>query len=140
MTATETGAEAQAPGALFSGSMSAGQRLRAILGGSSGNLVEWYDVYVYTVFATYFEGQFFEESEKNSTVYVYAIFAITFVRRFRSCARESKRATGRTMNRGRSCSKRPERPCTHPEDAWRPWNNCRERWRPSTTCVQSFAR
>jgi MHS family alpha-ketoglutarate permease-like MFS transporter len=49
--------------------------------GSSGNLVEWYDVYVYTVFATYFEKQFFDESEKNSTVYVYAIFAITFVMR-----------------------------------------------------------
>ena len=49
--------------------------------GSSGNLVEWYDVYVYTVFATYFEGQFFDASEKNSTVYVYAIFAITFVMR-----------------------------------------------------------
>lgn len=51
------------------------------LRGSSGNLVEWYDVYVYTVFATYFEGQFFAESEKNSTVFVYAIFAITFVMR-----------------------------------------------------------
>jgi MHS family alpha-ketoglutarate permease-like MFS transporter len=60
------------------------QTRRAIwntLRGSSGNLVEWYDVYVYTVFATYFEGQFFAESEKNSTVYVYAIFAITFVMR-----------------------------------------------------------
>ncbi|EID18186.1 arabinose efflux permease family protein [Mycolicibacterium phlei RIVM601174] len=49
--------------------------------GSSGNLVEWYDVYIYTVFAPYFESQFFDESEKNSTVYVYAIFAITFVMR-----------------------------------------------------------
>jgi len=49
--------------------------------GSSGNLVEWYDVYIYTVFASYFEGQFFDESEKNSTVYVYAIFAITFLMR-----------------------------------------------------------
>jgi MFS transporter, MHS family, alpha-ketoglutarate permease len=49
--------------------------------GSLGNLVEWYDVYVYTVFAPYFEGQFFAESQKNSTVYVYAIFAITFVMR-----------------------------------------------------------
>ena len=31
---------------------------RAVLNtvkGSAGNLVEWYDVYVYTVFATYFE-------------------------------------------------------------------------------------
>ncbi|MGV9798260.1 MFS transporter [Mycobacterium sp. NPDC003449] len=49
--------------------------------GSSGNLVEWYDVYVYTVFATYFEKQFFAESDQNSTVYVYAIFAVTFITR-----------------------------------------------------------
>ncbi|ANI38090.1 MFS transporter [Mycolicibacterium vaccae] len=63
---------------------SAAETRRAIwntLRGSSGNLVEWYDVYVYTVFASYFEGQFFDETEKNSTVYVYAIFAITFVMR-----------------------------------------------------------
>lgn len=49
--------------------------------GSSGNLVEWYDVYVYTVFATYFEKQFFDEADQNSTVYVYAIFAVTFITR-----------------------------------------------------------
>ncbi|OBG80482.1 alpha-ketoglutarate transporter [Mycobacterium sp. NS-7484] len=49
--------------------------------GSSGNLVEWYDVYVYTVFATYFEAQFFDPADKNATVYVYAIFAITFLTR-----------------------------------------------------------
>ncbi|MGU3499901.1 MFS transporter [Mycobacterium sp. C31M] len=60
------------------------QTRRAIwntLRGSSGNLVEWYDVYIYTVFAAYFEGQFFDESEKNSTIYVYAIFAVTFLMR-----------------------------------------------------------
>lgn len=49
--------------------------------GSSGNLVEWYDVYVYTVFATYFEHQFFDANDKNSTVYIYAIFAVTFITR-----------------------------------------------------------
>lgn len=49
--------------------------------GSSGNLVEWYDVYVYTVFAMYFEKQFFDDSDQNSTVYVYAIFAVTFITR-----------------------------------------------------------
>lgn len=49
--------------------------------GSSGNLVEWYDVYVYTVFATYFENQFFDKADQNSTIYVYAIFAVTFVTR-----------------------------------------------------------
>jgi len=49
--------------------------------GSAGNLVEWYDVYVYTVFAAYFEAQFFDKSDKNSTLYVYGIFAVTFVMR-----------------------------------------------------------
>ncbi|OAN39426.1 MFS transporter [Mycolicibacterium iranicum] len=51
------------------------------LRGSSGNLVEWYDVYVYTVFASYFESQFFDSADKNSTLYVYAIFAVTFLMR-----------------------------------------------------------
>jgi len=57
---------------------------RAILNtlrGSSGNLVEWYDVYIYTVFATYFENHFFDEQDENSTVYIYAIFAVTFLMR-----------------------------------------------------------
>ena len=49
--------------------------------GSAGNLVEWYDVYVYTVFASYFEAQFFDKEDTNSTVYIYAIFAVTFVMR-----------------------------------------------------------
>jgi MHS family alpha-ketoglutarate permease-like MFS transporter len=57
---------------------------RAVLNtvrGSAGNLVEWYDVYVYTVFAMYFEAQFFDPSDKNSTVYIYGIFAVTFIMR-----------------------------------------------------------
>ncbi len=49
--------------------------------GSAGNLVEWYDVYVYTVFASYFESQFFDKADQNSTIYVYAIFAVTFLTR-----------------------------------------------------------
>ena len=47
---------------------------RAILNtikGSAGNLVEWYDVYIYTVFALYFEAQFFDSADKNSTIYIY---------------------------------------------------------------------
>ncbi|WP_069167617.1 MFS transporter [Nocardia altamirensis] len=57
---------------------------RAILNtlkGSSGNLVEWYDVYIYTVFATYFQNQFFAKDDENSSIYVYAIFAVTFLMR-----------------------------------------------------------
>lgn len=51
------------------------------LKGSAGNLVEWYDVYVYSVFAFYFESQFFAADEKNSTIYIWAIFAVTFLMR-----------------------------------------------------------
>jgi MHS family alpha-ketoglutarate permease-like MFS transporter len=57
---------------------------RAILNtikGAAGNLVEWYDVYIYTVFAAYFENQFFDSADKNSTIYIYGIFAVTFVMR-----------------------------------------------------------
>ena len=63
---------------------SAADTRRAILNtlkGSSGNLVEWYDVYIYTVFVSYFETQFFAPEETNSTIYVYAIFAVTFLMR-----------------------------------------------------------
>lgn len=57
---------------------------RAILNtikGSLGNLVEWYDVYTYTVFVTYFEHQFFNADDQNSTIYAYAVFAVTFLMR-----------------------------------------------------------
>ncbi|MBO0680928.1 MFS transporter [Mycolicibacterium sp. S2-37] len=73
-----------APSAPIPAPSTPAQTRRAIwntIRGSSGNLVEWYDVYIYTVFAPYFEAQFFDESEKNSTVYVYAIFAVTFIMR-----------------------------------------------------------
>ncbi len=51
------------------------------LKGSAGNLVEWYDVYVYSVFAKYFESQFFSADDKNSTMYIWGIFAATFLMR-----------------------------------------------------------
>ena len=36
-------------------------RLRSIISGSIGNLVEWYDWYAYSVFALYFAPVFFSE-------------------------------------------------------------------------------
>ncbi|MCE0539547.1 MFS transporter [Kineosporia rhizophila] len=57
---------------------------RAVLNtirGSLGNLVEWYDVYVYTVFASYFEDKFFAGDEPNAGIYTMAIFAVTFLMR-----------------------------------------------------------
>lgn len=35
------------------------QRIKAIVGGSIGNLVEWYDWYAYAAFAIYFPIHFF---------------------------------------------------------------------------------
>ncbi|HLU18532.1 MAG TPA: MFS transporter [Pusillimonas sp.] len=51
------------------------------LKGSAGNLVEWYDVYVYSVFAASFEHHFFSPDDKNADVYIWAIFALTFLMR-----------------------------------------------------------
>lgn len=61
-----------------------GATRRAVLNtlkGSSGNLVEWYDVFVYTAFAAYFTPVFFGGSEPNAGIYTTAIFAVTFVMR-----------------------------------------------------------
>ena len=74
---TASTAELPAP----SGSAATRRAIWNTIRGSLGNLVEWYDVYIYTVFASYFEKQFFDEADENSTVYIYAIFAITFVMR-----------------------------------------------------------
>ena len=41
-------------------------RLRSIVGGSVGNLVEWYDWYVYSAFSLYFAKSFFPPA--NQTV------------------------------------------------------------------------
>lgn len=49
--------------------------------GSSGNLVEWYDVYVYSVFAASFEHHFFSPDDQNADIYIWAIFALTFLMR-----------------------------------------------------------
>ena len=62
---------------------SAAQTRRAVwntIRGSMGNLVEWYDVYIYR-FRHLFRGQFFRQGGSRSTIYVYAIFAVTFLTR-----------------------------------------------------------
>lgn len=58
------------------------QRLRAIFGGSVGNLIEWYDWYTYAAFAIYFAPSFFPKGD--STVQLLntaAIFAVGFLMR-----------------------------------------------------------
>lgn len=51
----------------------------ALLAGSIPNLAQWFNLYVYATFAPYFRTEFFDPSDENSLVWVYGIFALTFV-------------------------------------------------------------
>jgi MHS family alpha-ketoglutarate permease-like MFS transporter len=54
--------------------------LRNILGGSAGNLVEWFDWYVYSAFALYFAHAFFPKGDQTAQLLqTAAIFAVGFV-------------------------------------------------------------
>jgi MFS transporter, MHS family, alpha-ketoglutarate permease len=48
------------------GSTEARRRIWAIVGGSSGNLVEWYDFYVYSFTALYFASEFFPTGDQTT--------------------------------------------------------------------------
>ena len=62
--------------------MSAAHRLRNIFGGSAGNLVEWYDWYIYAAFGLYFAPVFFPEGDQTTQLLnTAAIFAVGFVMR-----------------------------------------------------------
>eukprot|EP01037_Dinobryon_pediforme_P003819 gene3819-3867_t len=57
-------------------------RIRSIIGGSLGNLVEWYDWYVYTAFSLYFSAAFFpKENQTVQLLNTAGIFAIGFLMR-----------------------------------------------------------
>ncbi|MBN9299757.1 MAG: MFS transporter [Filimonas sp.] len=58
------------------------KRVRAILGGSIGNLVEWYDWYTYSAFALYFSASFFPHASPTAQLLDSAgIFAVGFLMR-----------------------------------------------------------
>lgn len=58
------------------------QRLKALLGGSIGNLVEWYDWYAYSAFALYFAPVFFPQQNPTAQLLnTAAIFAVGFLMR-----------------------------------------------------------
>lgn len=57
-------------------------RVRAIIGGSIGNLVEWYDWYAYAAFAIYFSASFFPTGDQTAQLLNTAgIFAVGFLMR-----------------------------------------------------------
>ena len=57
-------------------------RLKAIFAGSAGNLIEWYDFYVYAFTALYFSAEFFPESDALVQVMATSgIFAVGFLMR-----------------------------------------------------------
>jgi MHS family alpha-ketoglutarate permease-like MFS transporter len=57
-------------------------RLRSIAGGSLGNLVEWYDWYVYSAFSLYFAKNFFPGSDPTAQLLsTSGIFALGFLMR-----------------------------------------------------------
>ena len=59
-----------------------GRRIKAILAGSSGNLVEWYDFYVYSAFALYFAKAFFPEGDQTAQLLASAgVFAVGYFMR-----------------------------------------------------------
>ena len=57
-------------------------RLKSIVGGSAGNLVEWYDWYAYSALTIYFAPVFFPKEDKTAQLLsAAAIFAVGFLMR-----------------------------------------------------------
>src|SRR5215207_7121520 len=80
-------------------------RIRSIIGGSIGNLVEWYDWYAYAAFAIYFSPVFFPNSSATAQLLNTAgIFAVGFFMRpiggwlFGSIADKRGRKTAMTIS------------------------------------------
>jgi MHS family alpha-ketoglutarate permease-like MFS transporter len=60
----------------------ASRRLKNIVGGSAGNLVEWFDWYVYASFALYFAPAFFPKGDQTAQLLqTAAVFAVGFIMR-----------------------------------------------------------
>jgi MHS family alpha-ketoglutarate permease-like MFS transporter len=56
------------------------RRLRSILGGSAGNLVEWYDWYAYSACSLYFAGTIFPPGDRTAQLLdAAAVFAVGFL-------------------------------------------------------------
>ena len=82
MAVTETGVFGEPPDGAPPPPPTTGQRLRAILGGSAGNLVEWYDWSTYIFFTVYFASHFFPEGDQTAQLFkAAAVSAVGFLAR-----------------------------------------------------------
>lgn len=71
-----------APNANYAATLRAATRLKAIVSGSVGNLVEWYDWYAYAAFSLYFAPVFFPGNDPTANLLNTAgIFAVGFLMR-----------------------------------------------------------
>lgn len=60
--------------------LTVGQRVRAVVAGSAGNLIEWYDFYVYAFTSLYFAAAFFPEGDRTAQLLnVAGIYAAGFL-------------------------------------------------------------
>jgi len=67
---------------IVAGAGDRGRRIKAIVGASSGNLVEWYDFYAYAFTSIYFAAAFFPAGDTTSQLMATAgIFAVGFFMR-----------------------------------------------------------
>src|SRR5262245_45128551 len=56
------------------------KRFTAVFGGTIGNLIEWYDWYVYSTFSLYFARSFFPAGDQTEQLlYAAAVFSIGFL-------------------------------------------------------------
>ena len=61
---------------------SRGYYIKSVFAGSIGNMIEWFDWFVYTTFAIYFAGQFFPKGDTTAQLLnTAAIFAVGFLAR-----------------------------------------------------------
>jgi hypothetical protein len=83
-----------------------------ILTGSVPNLVQRFNLYLYATFAPYFRTEFFDSDSPDSLIYVYALFALTFVVRplgsWLSADSPTREAgNGQSLRRSRRCRPDP---------------------------------
>ena len=76
----ESGALPGAAGPVLTAAQDTRRRLVAIFGGSIGNLIEWYDWYVYSTFSLYFARAFFPAGDQTAQLLnTAAVFAAGFL-------------------------------------------------------------